>query len=76
MVASYLAWRHYSLRRLSADTYTLFGDSRSDSVARPEQPGPGLSSYSNPVFSEDFREHMDRRDSVVEVRSSALLCPV
>ena len=25
------------------------------------------SSYNNPVFNADFREHLERRDSVVEV---------
>ena len=67
VLASYLAWRHHSFRRMSADAYRLFRDVRTDSV-RPEEPGPSLGSYNNPVYSADFRDHIDRRDSVVEVR--------
>ena len=67
VLASYLAWRHHTIRRMSADAYRLFRDARSDSVARPGEPGSSLGSFNNPVFSEDFRDHMDRRDSVVEV---------
>ena len=71
VLASYMAWRHHTIRRMSADAYRLFRDARSDSVSRPEQPGPSLGSYNNPVFSADFRDHIERRDSVVEVRSSS-----
>ena len=67
VLASYMAWRHHSLRRLSADAYRLFREARSDSV-RSEQPEASLGSYNNPVFSGDFRDHIDRRESVVEVR--------
>ena len=32
VVAAYLGWKHYTLRRNSADNYRMFRDSRSDSV--------------------------------------------
>ena len=32
VLASYLGWKHYVLRRNSPDTYRLFRDQRSDSV--------------------------------------------
>ena len=32
VLASYLGWKHYTLRRNSADSYRMFGDSRSNSV--------------------------------------------
>ena len=34
IVASYFGWKHYNIRRNSADTYRLFRDQRSDSVVR------------------------------------------
>ena len=32
VLAVYLGWKHYTLRRNSPDTYRMFRDSRSDSV--------------------------------------------
>ena len=76
VLASYLAWRHHTIRRMSADAYRLFRDARSDSVSRPGEAGPSLGSFNNPVFSEDFRDHMERRDSVVEVSLCSLFSEV
>ena len=33
VVAAYLGWRHYNMRRTDPDTYRLFGDERSNSIS-------------------------------------------
>ena len=33
VVAAYLGWRHYNMRRSDPDTYRLFGDERSNSIS-------------------------------------------
>ena len=32
-----------------------------------------MSTYNNPVYHNDFRDHIDRRDSVVEVKNWHIL---
>ena len=80
IVGSFFGWRQYNLRRNSPDTYRLFRDQRSHSVVGVMSPGGGngggesapstrstpMTTYNNPAFSSDFREHLERRDSVVE----------
>ena len=74
IIASYLGWKHYNLRRNNPDTYRLFRDQRSNSVIGVMNSGDSghrsaMSTYNNPAFNTDFREHLERRDSVVEVIS-------